>query len=104
MASKCAVIESAPASANAGDVLLGALDHQVHVDEAVLGVHAVAQRLHHQRPHGQRGDEVPVHDVDVDHARAGVEDRVDLLAQPREVGGEDARRDADAVGVVRRHR
>jgi hypothetical protein len=37
---------------------------------------------------------VPVHDVDVDHPRAGVQHLLDLLAQPIEVGGEDGRGDA----------
>ena len=40
------------------------------------------------------GHEVAVHDVDVDRARAGVEHVADLLAEAREVGGEDRRRDA----------
>jgi hypothetical protein len=32
---------------------------------------------------------VPVHDVDVDEPRAGVEDLAHLLAEPCEVGAED---------------
>jgi hypothetical protein len=43
---------------------------------------------------------VAVHHVDVDHARAGVEDLADLLPQPREVGGEDRGGDARQVGHV----
>ena len=39
---------------------------------------------------------MPVHHVDVDHPRPGVEHLPDLLAQPREVGGEDRRRHAHA--------
>ena len=54
----------------------------------------VAQRLDRARPHRQRRHEVAVHDVDVDHARAGGDDLVDLLAQPAEVRREDRRGDA----------
>ncbi len=76
------------------DLALRALDHQVDVDVAARRVDLRRQRLDDQRAHRQRRDEVPVHDVDVDRARARVHDLGDLLAEPGEVGGEDRRRDA----------
>jgi hypothetical protein len=54
-------------------------------------VDAVAQGVDDDRPHGDRRHEVAVHDVDVDDLRPGLEHRVDLLAEPREVGAEDRR-------------
>ena len=47
-------------------------------------------RLDHQRPDGDVGHEVTVHDVDVDDARAGVEHGLDVVAEAREVGRQDA--------------
>jgi hypothetical protein len=63
-------------------VTLGALDHQVHVQ---VGAEA-AQRLAGLRAHGDRWDEVAVHDVHVHHVRAGGHDLLHLLAQAAEVG------------------
>jgi hypothetical protein len=37
---------------------------------------------------------VAIHDVDVDHTRAGGDHLLDLLAEPVEVGGKDRGRDA----------
>ena len=54
---------------------------------------ARADRLHHRRPEGDVGDEVAVHDVDVDGARAAALGGGDVLAEAREVGGEDRRRE-----------
>ena len=42
------------------------------------------------------GTKCAVHDVDVDHPRAGVHHLGDLGAEPREVGGEDRGRDPAA--------
>ena len=61
------MIESAPALANAVDVALGALDHQVHVDHRARGVDLLGDRLDDERAHRDRRDEVAVHHVDVDH-------------------------------------
>ena len=85
---------SAPAFAKSVDVALGPLDHQVHVDEPARLVDLLGQRVDDQRAHADRRHEVAVHDVDVDGAGAGVEHRVDLLAEAREVGREDRGRDA----------
>ena len=38
-----------------------------------------------------------IHHIDMDPVGAGGVDRADLLAQPREIGGEDGRRDADRL-------
>ena len=80
------------------DVALGTLDHQVDVEIAAGVVDLVGERGDDRRPHAERRDEVPVHDVDVDRARAGVEDLLHLRAQAREVGGED--RGGDAGGLA----
>ena len=61
-------------------------DHQVDV-ERLRRVRA--KRLHHARADRQVGDEMAVHDVDVDPVGAGRVDRADFLAELREVGGED---------------
>jgi hypothetical protein len=71
------------------DLALGLLDHEVHVEDHV----EVAQRLDGARAHRQRRHEVPVHDVDVDHARSGGHHLVDLLAQAAEVRRKDRRGD-----------
>ena len=76
------------------DLALGPLDHQVHVERAPASWTGRAAPRRRSGPIDDRRDEVAVHDVDVDDARAGVDDLVDLLARRREVGGEDRRGDA----------
>ena len=51
-----------------GHVELRVLDHEVDVEERAGAVHERLQRLDHQRADGDVGDEVAVHDVDVDDA------------------------------------
>ena len=75
------------------DLALGALDHEVDLEDRARVVDLVAQGLDDDRPHRDRRDEVAVHDVDVDDLGAGLEHRADLLAEPREVGGQDRRGD-----------
>ncbi len=72
--------------------------HQVHVDDGVDA--ALAQRLAHQRAHRQVGHVVVVHDVEVDDVGAGLEHRLDFLAEAGEVGGQDRRRDERPVARV----
>ena len=67
------------------------LDHQVHVDRR--GDAVLAQRLAHQRPDREVRHVVVVHHVEVDDVGAGGEHRCDFLAESREVGGQDRRRD-----------
>ena len=80
------------------DLALGALDHQVHVDQRAGGVDAVGERGDDERPHRDRRHEVAVHDVDVDDARAGVEHLADLVPEAGEVGGQDRGGDAVQLG------
>ena len=94
VASTWPVMPSAPALANAVDVALRPVDHQVDVEHRARGVDLLGERLDDQRAHGDRRDEVAVHDVDVDDRRAGVEHVAHLLAQAGEVGGEDRGGDA----------
>ena len=57
-------------------------DHQMDVE----GLGAVrTQRLHHARPDGDVGDEVPVHHVDMNPVGAGGVDRAHLLAESGKV-------------------
>ena len=78
------------------DVPLGALDHQVHVEQRLGALRLLAQRGDDERPDGDRRHEVTVHHVDVDHPRAGVEHLLDLLSEAGEVGREDRRRHVHA--------
>ena len=81
----------APAAAKSCDVALGALDHQVDVEQDV----EVAQRRPTAGgPIESVRHEVAVHDVDVDDLGAGVDDLLHLLAQAAEVGGQDRGGDA----------
>ena len=44
-----------------------------------------------RRSHGEIGNKVPVHDVDMDHADAGLLYNANFLTQASEIGGEDGR-------------
>jgi hypothetical protein len=70
-----------------------ALDHQMDVDDRAGLVYVIGYRRHDQGADRDRRHEMAVHDVDVDHAGAGIDHLGDLLAQAREVGGEDRRGD-----------
>ena len=94
MASTWAVIESAPAFANASTWRSGRSIIRCTSIFAPGVVDLLGDRLDDERAHRDRRDEVAVHHVDVDHARAGVEHGVDLLAEAAEVGGEDRGGDA----------
>ena len=83
---------------------LGALDHEMRLQHSARVVHALGERGDDQRAERDRGDEVPVHDVDVDHAGARVEHLPDLLAQAAEVGGQDRGSDAHVAHQRRRRR
>src|SRR5262249_46664393 len=85
------------------DLVLRAVDHQVHVEPAAGAVHVVAQRLDHLRTHRDRRNEVPVHHVAMDHARARVHHGLHLLPHPRPVGREYRRRYATALGEPLAH-
>ena len=63
-------------------------NHEVDV-ERLLGVRA--QRFDHRRADGEIGDEMAVHHVDVQPVGAGFVHRADLLAELREVSGQDRR-------------
>lgn len=78
-----------PRSAEVVDEPLGALDHEVNVEDAPGGVHQRAQRAHDRRAERNDWGKVTVHNVDVDNTSAGSEDLFDLLAEPREVRRED---------------
>ena len=83
------------------DVALRPLHHQVHVERAVGDP---AEGPDHRRAEGEVRDEVPVHHVHVDPVRAAGERGVHLLAQPAEVGAQDAGCDDRIHGVLVRVR
>jgi hypothetical protein len=72
-----------------GDVALGALDHQVDVDDRARVVDLLREGVDHQRAHADRRDEVPVHHVHVDGPRPRLQHVGHLGAEAREVGRED---------------
>ena len=74
-----------------GELALGALDHEVHVEHAADLVDLVGDRGDDARPERDRRDEVPVHHVAVEGASAGVEQLAHLRAERAEVGREDRR-------------
>ena len=67
-------------------------DHQVDVERLCR---RAADRLQHDRPDGDVGDEAAVHHVDVDPVGAGGVDGAHLLAQSGEIGGQNRRSDDD---------
>src|ERR1035437_1697450 len=75
-----------------GDEGVGVLDHQVTV-EGQLGDRP--QRLDHGRAEGDVGDEVAVHDVDMDDGAAAALSRGYFIGKVREVGGEDGEAEFD---------
>ncbi len=68
------------------EVALGLFDHQMHIEgqsgDAPAG-------LHNEGSHGDVGDKVAVHDIDVQPVRTGRFAGSDLFAQTGEVGGKD---------------
>src|SRR5260370_42661568 len=54
-----------------------------------------AHGLYHERPESQVGDEVAVHDIDLDPIRARGHGLSYLVAQPRDVGRKDRGNDLD---------
>ena len=72
------------------EIRIARRDHQVHI-ERLFGV--AADRLHHIRADGDVGNEMAVHDVDMDPVGAGGIDRAHFLAELGEIGGEDRRGD-----------
>ena len=71
------------------DAPLRALDHEVHVENALARVDQIPERVDDQRSDRYGRDEVAVHHVHVDHAGAGVHHLLDLRAEAGEVGGEN---------------
>ncbi len=74
------------------------LDHQVHVDGRPG---ERPDRLAHHRADGQVRHVMVVHHVEVNEVRAGRNHSRHFFAQPREVGRQDAGRDAVACGHPR---
>ena len=80
-----------------GDEVVGVFDHHVAV-EGEFG--DGAEGLDHGRAEGDVGDEVAVHDVDVDDGAATALGGCDFVGQVGEVGGEDGECQFDHLGVA----
>ena len=77
------------------EVLLRRLGHQVAVDHAVHPMDLLRDRLQHDRADRDRLDEVAVANVEVEDANAGAHQRLDLLAESREIRRIEGRLDLD---------
>src|SRR3546814_6953261 len=53
------------------------------------------KRLHHGRADGNIGDEMTVHDIDMDPIAPGLINGANFLAQAREISGENGRGNLD---------
>lgn len=76
----------------AGDlrhVALRALDHQMRIDDRPGRVDPVGDGGKNDRSKADRGDEVTIHYVDVDHAGSGGEHLLDLSAEAGAIGRQD---------------
>ena len=71
------------------------VDHQMAVDPAAEVVDARSDRSQHDRADRHRRDEMPVADVEVEDAGAGLRDVLDLLTEPPEVRRVERRLDLD---------
>ena len=78
------------------DELVRVLNHEVSV-KGQFG--AAADLRHNRRPEGDVGDEMPIHDVEVDNIRPAPVNPGDLLAQTAEVGGKKGGGNLDTVRV-----
>ena len=72
------------------------LDHQVRLEH---DVDKLAAGLHHVGPNRQVRHEYAVHDVPVDAVGRGFLERLDLVTEATEVGGENRGRYFDGTGV-----
>ncbi len=70
------------------DIDIDRLDHQMNVED-LLAVRT--QGLHHRRADGQIGDEMPVHDIDMNIVGTSHVDGSDLFAQAGEIRGKGSR-------------
>jgi hypothetical protein len=76
-----------------GEVALRLDDHEMAVERPSTGVDQRGDRLQDDRPDRDRLHELSVADVEVEHARTGAEQLLDLLAEPGEVGRVERRLD-----------
>ena len=67
------------------------------VEDAAPFVNEVGDRVDHDRPDRDLGDEMTVADVEVEDPRVGSEEGIELLAQTREVSGVDRGLHLDAT-------
>ena len=77
------------------EVVRRVVDHQVAVDATAVLVDHRSDRAQHDGADRHRRDEVAVADVEVEDARARVQQVLDLLAEPREVRRVQRRLDLD---------
>ena len=80
------------------DEVVGIFDHQVTIERDVAD--GFAQRGDHRRADGDVGDEMAVHDVDMEDGAAGVDGGLGLDAELGEVGGEDGGCEFDQLALL----
>ena len=76
--------------------LVGILDHEVGIKGQIS---AAAELRHNRGPEGDVGNEMPVHDIEVDDVRSAPVHLGDLLAQTTEVGGKKGGGDGYVVRI-----
>ena len=86
---------SAPARGDIRHVALWVLDHQMRIDDRPGRVDPVGDGSKNDRSKADRGDEVTIHDVDLDAIGSGQLRRPHLIAETSEVGRQDGGYDAD---------
>ena len=73
------------------------IDHQVHIQESVGGL---TQGFDHRCTDGQIGNEVPVHDIDMDPVCSRTDDVFHVPGQATEIGREDAGSQTSGCGLI----
>ena len=75
-----------------GNEVVRILNHQVAVQRQLGNL---PQRLHHRRPDREVGNEVPIHNIDMDDAGSASAGGDHLLAQPRKISRKNRRSQFD---------
>src|SRR5574341_706543 len=78
-------------------VAIWILDHQVNIQNRVSLPGKAAQGSDDQWPESDVGDEVPVHNINMDDLGSTVEHFFDLSAQPVKISSENRRHDLDWI-------
>ncbi len=86
-----------PGVGELSQVMLRLLNHQVHIQRPVGEASNGADQ---RGAEGKVGDEMTIHDIDVEPVRPTGNRALNLLAKPAQVSAQDTRRNSDAHGGV----